>query len=276
LILKSTGTGSRSASIPAGATGASLVLDSAGSDGVTLSASFNGTKVGSASISYNYQVAAANYAGTRLAFGGMSSSTAYVQGILDRFPVGKKVPVFYSTNDPHLAVLETGIHGGTWLLLGIGTVFVLGGCLFLQIFLAILTAQATQTKIKLQSPPVLMGIIPVLMGSFAFFVEPAGGTPRWILYAIGSFFILMGLYVLASRLQNKLYSNVLFWSGMLIFLVPFHWVSFGPGERIGTVITPFSRSSGANVRPYFVVATVLMDLISLACLVKWLKKARKD
>ena len=39
------------ASIPAGATGASLVLDSAGSNGVTLSASFNGTKVGSASIS---------------------------------------------------------------------------------------------------------------------------------------------------------------------------------------------------------------------------------
>jgi len=41
------------ASIPAGATGASLVLDSAGSNGVTLSASFNGTKVGSASISYD-------------------------------------------------------------------------------------------------------------------------------------------------------------------------------------------------------------------------------
>jgi len=41
------------ASIPTGATGASLVLDSAGSDGVTLSASFNGTKVGSASISYD-------------------------------------------------------------------------------------------------------------------------------------------------------------------------------------------------------------------------------
>ena len=41
------------ASIPAGATGASLVLDSAGSDGVTLSASFNGTKVGSSSISYD-------------------------------------------------------------------------------------------------------------------------------------------------------------------------------------------------------------------------------
>jgi len=41
------------ASIPAGATGASLVLDSAASDGVTVSASFNGTKVGSASMPYN-------------------------------------------------------------------------------------------------------------------------------------------------------------------------------------------------------------------------------
>jgi len=41
------------ASIPAGATGASLVLDSAGSNGVTLSASFNGSKVGSASIPYD-------------------------------------------------------------------------------------------------------------------------------------------------------------------------------------------------------------------------------
>jgi rhamnogalacturonan endolyase len=41
------------ASIPAGATGASLVLDVAGGDGVTLSASFNGTKVGSASMPYD-------------------------------------------------------------------------------------------------------------------------------------------------------------------------------------------------------------------------------
>ena len=40
-------------SIPAGATGASLVLDSAGSNSVTLSASLNGTKVGSTSTSYD-------------------------------------------------------------------------------------------------------------------------------------------------------------------------------------------------------------------------------
>jgi rhamnogalacturonan endolyase len=41
------------ASIPSGATGASLVLDTAASDGVTLRVSFNGTQVGTASIPYN-------------------------------------------------------------------------------------------------------------------------------------------------------------------------------------------------------------------------------
>ena len=62
----------------------------------------------SASITYDYQVAGVHYPGTRLAFGEMSSSSGYAQGILDRFPVGKKVRVYYSPDVPQLAVLETG------------------------------------------------------------------------------------------------------------------------------------------------------------------------
>jgi len=48
----------------------------------------------SANVSYDYQVAGIHYKGTRLAFGAMSASSDYAQGILDRYPVGNKVPVY--------------------------------------------------------------------------------------------------------------------------------------------------------------------------------------
>ena len=222
----------------------------------------------SANITYNYHVADIRYEGTRLAFGAMSASSEYARGILARYPVGKKVPVHYAPNNPELAVLETGIHGGTWIGFGVGTVFVLFGWMFLQQFSSAnrgdQSTPTTQSNAGLQQPPVLMGVIFMLMGSFAFFMEPAGGTPNWILYAAGGFFVLIGLFILALHLQSKLYSKILMWAALLIFLVIFHWVSFGPGERIGTTTTPFSQHSGVNVRTPFAAFTVLLDVIILA------------
>ena len=71
----------------------------------------------------------------------MSSSSEYAQGILNRYPVGKKVSVHYSPGDPSEAVLETGIHGGAWICLGVGTAFGLFGIMFLQIQRAAARAQ---------------------------------------------------------------------------------------------------------------------------------------
>jgi hypothetical protein len=240
----------------------------------------HGSHTYSANISYNYQVAGIRYDGTRLAFGAMSASSEYAQGILKRYPVGKKVPVHYASDNPELAVLETGIHGGTWICFGVGTVFVLAGWMFMQqsssANRAGQTAQTTQTNVGQQQPPVLMGVIFMLMGSFVFFMEPSAGTPRWILYAVGGFFVLMGVFLLALHLQNKLYSKILMWAGLLTFLVIFHWVSFGTGERIGTTTSPFSQHIGVSVRTPFAVFTVLLDMAILAFGGRRLIKGRKD
>lgn len=234
----------------------------------------------SANVSYSYQVAGIHYVGTRLAFAAMSASSGYARGILDRYPVGKKVPVHYSPDDPELAVLETGIHGGTWVALGVGTFFVLMAWMFLQWFSAAnragQTAPTAQSDVSLQQPPILMGVIFMLMGSFVFFMEPSGGTPHWIAYAVGGFFVVAGLFVLALHLQNKLYSKILMWAFLLIFLVIFHWVSFGPGERIGTATTPFSQHSGVSVRTPFAAFTVFLDIAILAGGVRSLLKGRRN
>ena len=91
----------------------------------------------------------------------------------------------------------------------------------------------------------------------------------------GGIFILVGLLLLASRLKNKTYSKILGAAALLMFLAIFHWVSFAPGERIGTTTTPFSQTSGVNVKPYFAAATVVMDLVLLAVFARWLVKGRK-
>jgi hypothetical protein len=81
----------------------------------------------SAEITYRYQVAENDYTGTRLAYGAWSSSAAYAQGVLARYPNGKKVSVYYSPSHPEQAVLEPGIHGGTWICFVVGVVFIFAG-----------------------------------------------------------------------------------------------------------------------------------------------------
>ena len=69
----------------------------------------------SAAVTYEYRVVGEKYTGNKIAFGAMSSSASYAHGVLDRYPVGKQVVVHYSPEHPAEAVLETGIHGGTWM-----------------------------------------------------------------------------------------------------------------------------------------------------------------
>ena len=90
----------------------------------------------SADVTYSYKVAGTSYTGDKVASGEISSSAAYAQGILHRYPVGKTVTVHYSPDNPSDAVLETGIHGATWICLGVGTVFVLVGILSLKLIRA--------------------------------------------------------------------------------------------------------------------------------------------
>jgi hypothetical protein len=238
----------------------------------------------SADVSYHYQVAGTYHTGTRLAFGTVSSSASHAQEILSHYPVGARVPVHYSPDDPELAVLETGVHGGVWIEFGVGTVFTLVGLMFLQIVRKAVAAQnapAAPDAVNPQKSPALVGVIFIVMGSFPLFLSasagaPAsGGAPQWVGYAIGGMFISAGLYIMTSGLRNKIYSKILGAAVLLMFLAVFHWISFAPGERIGTASTPFSHSSGVNVKPYFAAATVVMDLVLLAVFARWLVKGRK-
>ena len=82
-------------------------------------------------ISYTYQVGSETYTGDKVAIGQMSSSQGHAQKILDRYPVGQTVTVHYAPDDYSVAVLETGIHGGTWICLGVGAIFTTVGSMFL-------------------------------------------------------------------------------------------------------------------------------------------------
>jgi uncharacterized protein (TIGR03435 family) len=238
----------------------------------------------SAEITYTFQVGGATYEGDKVSIGQMSSSSDYARGILNRYPAGKKVSVHYPPGDPSDAVLETGIHGGTWICLGAGTGFTLLGLMFLQIQRAALRAQlpgAPQPSsvtvrpdgsMTMDKPPVLMGVIFLLVGIGLCFVPPDNGKPGWLMFAVGGMFAFGGLLLLLYRLENKVYSKIATWVVLALFLVIFHWVSFGSGERNGTVSTPFSTSLGVNVRTPFAIFTIVLDVLLAAGLIHGLLK----
>ena len=185
-------------------------------------------------VTYTYQVAGVSYKGDKIAIGQVSSSAGYAQGVLDRYPVGTNISVHYSPTNPAKAVLETGIHGGTWICLGVGTAFAMFGVMFLRILTAAEKAQlpgAPQTSavktnpdgsISMDKPPVLLGAICLLAGVGVCFAQPSGGTPNWIVYAGGGMFGSMGIFILLSRLENKVYSKIAMFLGLALFMAIFH------------------------------------------------------
>ena len=263
-------------------------------DGIIQSAemkSHQGNKGGmtySAEVTYTYQVAGTGYTGDKVSIGQMSSSTEYARGILNRYPVGKKVSVHYLPGDPADAVLETGIHGGTWICLGVGTMFTLFGIMFLQLSRAAARAQLPGAppsssitvqpdgRMSMDKPPVLMGVICLLVGIGLCFVRPDSDKPGWLMYVVGGMFASGGVMLLLYRLENKAYSKIPMVLMLLAFLAIFHWISFGAGERIGTVSTPFSVTHGVGVRTPFAIVTILLDLALVAILVHRLLARRLE
>ena len=261
-------------------------------DGIIQSAavkSHQGNKGGttySAEVTYTFQVAGTNYTGDKVAIGQMSASSEYAWGIVNRYPVGKKISVHYSPGDPADAVLETGIHGGMWICLGVGTAFTLFGIMFLQIQRAAVRAQlpgAPQSSsvtvqpdgsVTMDKPPVLMGVIFLLVGIGLCFMHPDSDKPGWLMYAVGGMFAFGGLLLLLYRLENKVYSKIATLVVLALFLVIFHWVSFGAGERNGTVSGPFSVFHLVNVRTPFAIFTILMDVLLAAGFIHRLLTAR--
>jgi hypothetical protein len=261
-------------------------------DGLIQSAemkSHQGSKGGttySAEVTYTFQVAGTGYTGNKVAIGQMSASAEYARRILDRYPVGKKISVHYAPGDPADAVLETGIHGGVWICLGVGTLFTLIGSLFLQISRAAARAQVPGAaeaatvhvqpdgSVTMDKPPVLMGVIFLLAGLGLTCMHPDSDKPRWLMYAVGGMFASGGLLLLLMRLENKVYSKLATLLMLAGFLAVFHWAAFGIGDRTGTVSGPFSVMHGANVRTPFAIFTILMDVLLAAGFIHGLLTAR--
>jgi hypothetical protein len=217
----------------------------------------------SADVSYDYSVWGSRYTGTKVAFGMMSASSSYARGVLDHYPVGAKVPVHYSPSDPETAVLETGIHGGTWICFGVGSVFALFGIMFLQLMKRANADQASleadTRQIKVDRPPKLMGIIAILFGIMATFMGRSDRKAS-IGYAIGAMFCMVGLYVITYRPgQNRLAR--FFGAAISLFMLGiFHWVAFGGLGR---------------VEPVFAVIVSLIDLIISVVAFRWFFKRIK-
>ncbi len=242
----------------------------------------------SAAVTYTYNVGGVAYTGDKVSIGQMSSSSSsYALATVSRYPVGKTISVHYAPGDPADVVLEPGIHGGTWICLGVGTAFALFGTLFLQIQRAAAKAQlpgAAPSGITMQpngnitmdKPPVLMGVIFLLVGVGLCFIKPDSGTPNWIMLAVGSAFAGGGLLALLARLENKIYSKIMTWVVVVLFLAIFNWLSFGAGDRTGTVSSSFSASHFANVRTPFAIFTLFFDVLILAGILHALFRRRND
>ena len=91
---------------------------------VTYSSSADGGESNSPEISYQYTTNNVGYESHTIKFGENSySSRRKAEGIASGYPIGKKVIVYYDPQEPERSVLEPGVSGGSYIVLGIGILF---------------------------------------------------------------------------------------------------------------------------------------------------------
>ena len=78
-------------------------------------------------ITYRYTVAGHTHAGTQLARTAPRGDANTIKQIIDRYPDGSQVQVFYSPRDPATAYLETHRSAGALFLVILGAFFALAG-----------------------------------------------------------------------------------------------------------------------------------------------------
>ena len=77
-------------------------------------------------ITYSYTVSGRKYTGHRHSYlGTVFSNSADAQKIVDEHPVGSPVTVYYSPNNPKMAVLAPGVQQRAWAGCVSGAIFVL-------------------------------------------------------------------------------------------------------------------------------------------------------
>lgn len=88
-----------------------------------------------AAILYEFTVDGITYNGNRVAYGDFgSSNSSHARRIVNRYPEGKEVKVYYSIDNPEKCVLEPGLKGQAYVFPGIGLAFMAAG-LFMAFYL---------------------------------------------------------------------------------------------------------------------------------------------
>jgi len=82
-----------------------------------------------ADVVYKYQVGDRDYQCSTVAFGGdfSSSDSSWAHAVRDKYPAGSEVEVFYQPEEPANAVLEPGATWKSYMVFGIGMVFLVVG-----------------------------------------------------------------------------------------------------------------------------------------------------
>ena len=77
-----------------------------------------------AKVMYDFTVNATAFNGNRVAFGDYGSTiSSHAQGVVNRYPKGKAVTVYYDPKNPQACLLEPGVKVQAWFLPGFGFVF---------------------------------------------------------------------------------------------------------------------------------------------------------
>lgn len=79
-------------------------------------------------VVYDYRIGDKQYSCGRVSFGQYGYSRDQCAGsIVDRYPKGGTVRVYYKPDEPDVAVLEPGVSDGVFLLIGVGSMIGLFG-----------------------------------------------------------------------------------------------------------------------------------------------------
>jgi len=92
-----------------------------------LTSQFHGSTTHEAQIEYEYQVGEKNYKSNQVRTRG--TATKYrsdVAPLVEKFPVGQEVPVYYNPGDPSDAYLETGVDFVNYIIIVSPLLFVFG------------------------------------------------------------------------------------------------------------------------------------------------------
>jgi len=83
-----------------------------------------------AKILYKFSIEGTTFNGDRVAYGDYgSSSSSNARQIVNRYPKGKSVTVYYMPGNPEECLLESGLKAQSWFLPGFGLVFFIAGSL---------------------------------------------------------------------------------------------------------------------------------------------------